>query len=294
MEKKLIALVASSAAAAAVFVGCSCGSAVENSIPDSDTIMMQSDVTVSSASATTTKTAKAETETVLTTGTTMSATNKTEKATTTGTRAIQFVGRSQAQNQVVTVKPQVITQIVVVTVTVPAATTVPVETIEITETTAAVTTEEPLQTVDKPDGFFHQDRDIRFVQDEIEMTVGQAIPSMDSLEAQVTQSTPIYGGTAANIYACEGFDVITEVFAYEDGSTEELIMEIVLTGEKACTTKGVVPGASVDSILAAYGSDSCEITDTNTYRYKAEDGHVLDFCTDGSFVTEIRYYQASE
>lgn len=291
MEKKLIALVVSSAAAAAVFVGCSCGSAVENSIPDSDTIMMQSDVTLSSVSATTIKATETETETVLVSGTTTADTKETEEETTTGTRAIQFVGRSQAQNQVVTVKPQVITQVVVVTVTVPAATTVPVQQ---AETTAAVTTEKPLYTIDVPDGIFHAEQDIRFVQDGIEMTVGKAVPVLDSFEAQVTPSTPVNGGTAANIYACEDFDVITEVFTYEDGSTEELIMEIILTGERVCTTKGVVPGASVDSIFAAYGSESCEIADTNIYRYKTEAGHVLDFCTDGSFVTEIKYYLASE
>lgn len=282
MEKKWLALVAVSAAAAAVFVGCSCGSAVENSMKDSNTIVMQSEASVFTVTSTTTEAAATVKESIETTS---AVTTSTTEKTTTGTRAIQFVGRSEAQKPVATTQPKIVTQIVVVTVTVPATTT----TTE-TETTTVPVETQPLQTtIDMPDGIFHPEQDVRFIYQETELTVGSIASDFHSIAIMISSTDTSNGGTAANIYTCDGFDIRTEVFTYEDGSSEELIMEIILTGSNICTPKGISVGSSVNEILAAYGSEHCEIIDTNVYHYQTEDGHILDFYTDGSYVTEIRY-----
>ena len=75
-----------------------------------------------------------------------------------------------------------------------------------------------------------------------------------------------------------------------DGSVQELVREIVLTGSDVCTAKGITAGSSTDDIITAYGTEGLEITETYNYRYKTEDGRVLDICTDGSIVKEIKYY----
>lgn len=301
MEKRFTALAAVSAAAVIAFTGCSCGSNIENSMDDSDQIMMQSDVTVSSAVQTTTA---AATETASAEKTTSAETTDTGTETetttvTTGTRAIQFVGRSEAQSPSVTRKPQVVTQIVVVTVTVPATshtTTTTTTTEAVTETTAApdVPEEEPLYTIAQPDGMFSPEADIRFVQENVELTVGTALPDMSSIAEQVTAGVPEQGGSAANIYTCDGYDVKTEVFTYEDGSTQELVTEIILTGDNVCTTKGVAVGHMTDAIFTAYGFEDWELTETNAYRFQTETGTILEFRTENSVITEIRYVRTSE
>ncbi len=297
MNKKIAALVAVSAAAAAIFVGCSCGSAVENSITDSNTIAMQSDITVSSAETFTT-TALSEVVTITgkeTASTTEGTTISTEK-TTTGTRAIQFVGRSEARQNVVTTRAQIVTQIVVVTVTMPpATTTTTTTTVTVAETVAETAENQPQRTTaHAPDGVFHPDQDVSFVEQGVEMIIGGAVPGMDGLALQVNSTDPVHGGTSANIYVCDGFDVRTELFSYEDGSMAELITEIILTKENVYTTKGVAVGDTADKIFTAYGFERWELVDSHIYRFKTDNGTVMDFYTDGSYVTEIHYYLSAE
>ncbi|MBQ8687569.1 MAG: hypothetical protein IJ512_03325 [Ruminococcus sp.] len=296
MEKRFAALIAASAAAMIVFVGCSCGSGIENSIDDSNKIVMESDVTVSSAVLETTEIAtEAVTEAEKSIKTTATETETTTETTTTGTRAVQFVGRPQGQSPV-TAKPQVVTQIVVVTVTVPAATTTEAVTetaaeTTVTTTTAPAVTEEPLYTIALPDGIFRPEEDVRFVQEDVELSISAALPDMSAVAEQVTAAMPENGGSAANIYICDGYEVKTEVFTLEDGSTQELVTEILLGGDKVCTTKGVAVGHTTDAIFGAYGAEGWELVEDSIYRFRTEDGRILDFTTENSVITEIRYYQ---
>lgn len=301
MEKKWLALVAASAIASAVFVGCSCGNKVDNSMDDMNQIEVQSDVTFSSA------------ETAQTTAATVSSANKSTtvsgvtssvsegETSSKVSREIQFAGQSQANKT--TVKPVVVTKVVVVTVTrAPAATTVPpvittatpeittIETTETTETTAAATTTTSLVTLLMPDGMFHGDADLNLSVETIEMSIGNTMPDLGEAVVSKTETTAVNGGVSAYVYSCDGFTVTSDVYANEDGSVQELIREIVLTGSGVCTGKGITIGSSTDDIIAAYGTEGLEVTDTFNYKYKTEDGRVLDICTDGSAVREIKYY----
>ncbi len=282
MEKRWLALVALLTAAAAAFVGCSCGNKVNNSIDDSDQIEVQSDVTVSSDLATTVTTDA--TSIISTTTTTGTGTSDSSETGTTVSKKVQFVGNGGG-GRVTTAKTVVIT--VVVTVTKPPVNTTPPEV-----STTASTTETTLVTVNMPDGMFTPSQDLCFTIDEIAMKVGEMQPALGSLAQKVSDGTPVYGGTAAYIYTCDGYRVNTEVMTMADGTTQEQITEIVLTGDNVCTNKGITRGSSVDSIIAAYGSTECEIVDTYTYRYKTDDGYILDFHTNGTAVTEILYYKS--
>ncbi len=294
MEKRWLALVALSAAAATAFVGCSCGNRVDNSIGESNQIEVQSDVTVSSE-ITTTVTTAAETETSETSAeTTTAETTETGETGTTVSRRVQFVG--QAGGRATTAaRPVVVT--VIVTVTKAPATNPPVQTTATTTTTVPVT-EEPvvttttLVTVNMPDGLFTPSQDLCFTVESSSMTVGGIQPALSALAEQVTNGTPVNGGSAAYIYSCDGYQVNTEVMAMADGSTQEQITEILLTGDNVCTNKGIRKGSSIDDIFAAYGNADCEIVDTYIYRYKTEDGYVMDFHTDGYSVSQVRYYKA--
>lgn len=277
MEMKWAAWVAVSAVASVLFVGCSCASAVDNSTHNLDSIVMESDVSVSAVSSTTTQETTGE-STASTTGTGTETSDATGTTTTTGTRAVQYVGRSEAQQQqVITAYPEVVTQIVVVTVTIPPTTTV----------TAAQNA--PLVTVEAPDSAFHPEQDMQFAAQDVTLTLGEALPNLSGLVIQVSTEDGSHGGVSANIYTCDGFQVKTEVFAEEDGSTEEQVTEIVLSRDSVSTGKGVAVGADVSSIFAAYGRDACEELDGGIYRYQTEDGKMLEFLTNGVSVTEIRY-----
>ncbi len=297
MEKKWIALIAASAVASAAFVGCSCGNKVDNSMDNMNQIEVQSDVTLSSAetsSVTTTAATTASTESGTTTSGTSTSLSEGETSATVS-RAIQFVG--QPQGRITTSKPKVVTQIVVVTVTrAPAATTTaaPVTTtttVTTTKTTEAVTTTTTaLVTSLMPDGIFHPDQDLNFVIETAQMSAGNIMPDLGTKVVSKTETAPVNGGAYAYVYSCDGFTVTSEMYINEDGSVQELIREIVLTGSDVCTAKGITAGSSIDDILAAYGTEGLEITETYNYRYKTEDGRVLDICTDGSIVKEIKYY----
>ncbi len=306
MEKRGLMLVLASAAAAIVMVGCSCANAVDNSVENTNQIMMQSNVTVSSGEVKTT-TASARTTDVQTAETTISTTETSDATGTTTTvdiSNVQFVGRPEGNRQ--TTKPKVVTQVVIVTVTRPRTTvSIPVITNPVTQamattttttesttttTTTAVIEEKPLYTAALPDGMFHSQQDVRFVQEGIDVAVGESLPTLGDLVLEVSEGTAENGGFFASIYKCEGYQLKTESFTLEDGSMQERIVGIVLTGARACTGKGIVAGDGIDKVTAAYGTENCEVTAENTYRYKTEDGRVLDFCTDGSVVTEIRYY----
>ena len=294
---KWAALVAASAVASGAFVGCSCGNAVDNSMDNMNQIEMQSDVTLSSAETTVTTTTAGRTSAATNVTTTTCDTTSTTKKSETGTtisRAIQFVGQSQARNT--TAKPTVVTKVVIVTVTrAPEATAATAATtVTTTETTAETTTvttaATTFMTTLMPEGLFHADVDMSFIFETWQMNLGGEMPELDAEDVQKTETAAADGGITAYVYSGEGFTVTSEVYANPDGSTQERIREIVMTGEKVCTVKGIKAGSSTDDIIAAYGTEGLEITETFIYRYKTEDGRVLDICTDGSSVKEIKYY----
>lgn len=297
MEKKWLALVAASAAASAMFVGCSCGNRVDNSMDNMNQIEVQSDVTLSSAETSDVVTASAKTSTTGSVTTTSGTTSSVSEGETSSTvsRAVQFVG--QPQGRTTTAKPKVVTQIVVVTVTrAPVVTTTapPVITTTVattTETTEAVTTTTTaLVTSLMPDGIFHPDQDLNFAVETAQMSIGNIMPDIGTKVVSKTETAPVNGGAYAYVYSCNGFTVTSEMYINEDGSVQELVREIVLTGSDVCTAKGITAGSSTDDIITAYGTEGLEITETYNYRYKTEDGRVLDICTDGSIVKEIKYY----
>ncbi len=305
MEMKWAALVAVSALASSVFVGCSCARSVDNGENDSAVIQMENDVTISSEAVTTVLT----TDALLSNTAEMSVTTGTETSdaggsTTTGTtisRVVQFAGNANARR---TTKQNVVTRVVVVTVTAakpvvtttkatpaPVITTIPVETT--TEATTVTTEATVNMPVNAPDATFTPAQDLCFTVDGKGMQVGAVQPELINLAKETSESAPVYGGTAAYNYICEGYNVLTEVMLLPDGTSQEQITEITISNSKACTNKGITVGSSVDSILAAYGTENCEITDASVYRYKTAEGLAIDFCTDGTTVTQIRYYKTA-
>lgn len=291
MEKRWIALVALSAAAVTAFVGCSCGNKVDNSMGDQNQIEVQSDVTVSSEITAAATTEASAAETTASSETTTAETTETSETGTTVSRKVQFVGQAGGGRATTTAKPVVVTVIVTVT-NAPVQTTTTTATVPPTEAPTVTTT--TLVTMNMPDGLFTPAQDLCFTVEGNAMTVGSVQPALSTLAEQVLNGTPVNGGTAAYTYSCDGYRVNTEVMAMADGSTQEQITEIVLTGDNVCTNKGVKAGSSIDTVLAAYGSADCEIVDTYIYRYKTEDGYVMDFVTDGASVTQIQYYKSAQ
>lgn len=289
MEKRWMALVALSAAVVTAFVGCSCGNKVNNSIDDSNQIEVQSDVTVSSEITTATTTEASAAETTASSETTTAETTESSETGTTVSRRVQFVGQAGGGRATTTAKPVVVTVVVTVT-NAPVQTT----TATVPPTEAPIVTTTTLVTMNMPDGLFTPEQDLCFTIDGNAMAVGDVQPALSTLAEQIMNGTPVNGGTAAYTYSCDGYRVNTEVMAMADGSAQEQITEIVLTGDNVCTNKGVKAGDPIDTVLAAYGSADCEIVDTYIYRYKTEDGYVMDFVTDGASVTQIQYYKSAE
>ncbi len=284
MEIKITALLTASAFASIAFVGCSCAKSVNNDTDDNlNKIAIESDVTVSSETLATTTSRTVYTE--------VSSSTATETSSTSGTQTsksvpVQFVGNPNSR---VTTARTAATQVVVVTVTHPPQTT------EITTTEEAITTTvTPAVTQNAPDGIFTPANDMVFTLDSIQLKVGDNQPYLGSYAREVSDGTILHGGTAAYIYSFDGFRVATENMTKTDGSTGEFITEIVLTGDDVRTNKGIKRGSTIDDIYAAYGTSQCLNEETNIYRYKTDDGFVLEFCTDGSIVTEIKYYMAVE
>ncbi|MGN0584976.1 MAG: hypothetical protein ACI4JD_05915 [Ruminococcus sp.] len=285
MEIKIAALVAASAVACAVFVGCSCGRSVDNSVEDMNQIEIESNVTVSSeslieASSEIVTSAVTETSSVIS----ESETETTSVLSTASTKnvSVQFVGQPGGRST--TTQPHAATKVVIVTVTKPRT----------TETTVSVTKppETTMATQNAPDGMFNPAQDMCFTSNGIVLRAGNIQPSLTSIALQVSDGMPVHGGSDSYVYICDGFRVVTENMTKDDGSAGEFITEIVLTGDKVCTNKGIKKGSSIDEIYAAYGKDQCLTEDTNVYRYKTDDNYVMEFCTDGTSVTEIKYYMS--
>ncbi len=288
MELKLAALVTASALASALFVGCACTKSVDNGDDDTALIEMGSDVTISSEAVTET-TASESTLTTLsdvttsTSGTGTSDISETEPTGTTVSRNVQFVGNAGGR---ATTRATAATKVVIVTVTRPktAAATTTVTTVPTTTVTEATTT--TLVTMNMPDGLFTPATDLCFTFDGKTMQVGGTQSELAAMAKEILPGTPVNGGTAAAIYNFDGFSVATETI---DGL--EQITQITISENKACTNKGVTIGDSIDKIHAAYGTENYVLTEEYTYRYKTDDGFVLDFNTNGFTVTGIRYYK---
>lgn len=284
MKIKIAALLTASVCATTIFVGCSCARSVNNDTNDLDKIDIESDVTMSS------DTSYVTTSQTLHTNTTSDTVTDTETSNTSGTQTsksvpVQFVGNPNAR--VTTVKT-VATQVVVVTVTLPPQTTTELTTEAVTTTTTAAITQ------NAPDGMFNPDNDMIFTLSGMQLKIGDNQPYLGSYAREVADGTIVHGGTAAHIYTFDGFRVATENMTKSDGSTGEFITEIVLTGDDVRTNKGIKKGSSIDDIYIAYGTSQCLNEETNIYRYKTDDSYILEFCTDGSIVTEIKYYMAVE
>lgn len=284
MEIKITALLTASAFATIAFVGCSCARSVNNDTDnDFNKIAIESGVTVSSETSATTTSQTLYTET-------SSSTTTETSSTISGTQTsksvpVQFVGNPNAR--VTTARP-VATQVVVVTVTLPPKTT------EATTEAVTTTTVTSAVTQNVPDGIFTPANDMVFTLNSIQLRVGDNQPYLGSYAREVSDGTILHGGTAAYIYRFDGFHVATENMTKPDGSTGEFITEIILTGDDVRTNKGIKRGSTIDDIYAAYGTSQCLNEETNIYRYKTDDGFVLEFCTDGSIVTEIKYYMTVE
>jgi len=247
-------------------------------------IEVESDVKVSSTIATTTAvsklTASSDTSSSATTGTTTITTG----TTTSRSIPIQFVGYPNAR--VTNANHGAATVTVIVTVTLPPA--------ETTETTVETTTVTTLETQNMPDGNFNPDDDMKFKSNDIVVKVGDVQPSLGSHAVSVSEGSPVHGGTISRTYQFDDFYVVAEEMTKEDGTSGEFITEIVLSNEKVCTNKGIKKGSTIDEVYAAYGMEKCLNEETNIYRYKTDDGCVMEFCTDGTYVTEIKYYMSME
>lgn len=282
MERKIVALLVVSAISTSVFVGCSCTKSVDNDKDDMNKIAVESDVTISSTIVTTTAEGNlssfSDTSSYTTTGTTTSMTG----TTTSKSIPIQFVGNPNARRS--TANKETATVTVIVTVTLPQTT------ISTMETTTVTT----LETQNMPDGNFNPDDDMRFKSNDIIVKVGDLQPSLASYAVSVSEGSPVHGGTISRTYQFDDFYVVTEELTKEDGASGEFITDIVLSSEKVCTNKGIKKGATIDEIYAAYGMEKCLNEEINIYRYKTDDGYVMEFCTDGTYVTEIKYYMVME
>lgn len=286
MELKLVALVTASALASALFVGCACTKSVDNGEDDAALIEIDSDVTISSEAVTETTFSETNLSDVTTTsGTGTSDTSETGNTETTVSKKVQFVGNTGGRN---TTRATAATRVVIVTVTRPKTTaaTAAATTVPTTVLTEATTT--TLATVNMPDGLFTPTTDLCFTFDGKTMQVGGTQSELVSMAKDKVPATPTNGGVAANLYIFDGFSITTETI----GGLEQ-ITDIKITENKACTNKGVTVGDSIDDIHAAYGTEKCEVADGVTYRYKTDDGFVLDFITNGFTVTGISYYKTA-
>lgn len=283
MEIKIAALVAASAVASAVFVGCSCGRSVDNSAEDMNQIEIESNVTVSSESITE-ESSETVTSAVTETSSVISETETTSALSTVSTKnvSVQFVGQPGGRST--TTQTHAATKVVIVTVTKPSTTKTTVSVTKLPETTMA--------TQNAPDGMFNPAQDMCFTSNGIIFKAGDIQPSLASAALQVSEGMPVHGGSESYVYICDGFRVVTENMTKDDGSAGEFITEIVLTGDKVCTNKGIKKGSSIDDIYAAYGKDQCITENANVYRYKTDDNFFMEFCTDGTAVTEIKYYMS--
>lgn len=283
MERKIVALLAVSAISTSVFVGCSCTRSVDNDKDDMNKIEVESDVTVSSTIASTTAVSKLTSSSDTASSTTTGTTTITTGTTVSRSIPIQFVGDPNAR---VTNNHEQATVTVIVTVTLPPA--------ETTETTFETTTVTTLETQNMPDGNFNPDDDMKFKSNDIVVKVGDVQPSLGSYAVSVSESSPAHGGTISRTYQFDDFYVVAEEMTKEDGTSGEFITDIVLSNEKVCTNKGIKKGSTIDEVYAAYGMEKCLNEETNIYRYKTDDGYVMEFCTDGTYVTEIKYYMSME
>lgn len=287
MEFKIASLLAVSVIGTALFVGCSCARSVNNDTDDMNKIEMESNITMSSDTAKLTTSIsssalKEETSDETTTKTTTS----TSITQTSKSIPVQYVGNPNSR--VTTAKQSVVTQVVVVTVTLPTTT-------ETTTTEAITTTQTTIATYNAPDGMFIPVNDMIFRVNDIVVKAGDIQPSLESCSPlYISDSTPVHGGTSARLFCFDEFNIITESFTNEDGTSNELVTEIVLNGDNVHTNKGIKKGSLIDDMYAAYGTDQCLNEETNIYRYKTDDSYVLEFCTDGSYVTEIKYYMSIE
>lgn len=282
MESKIVALLAVSAISTVVFVGCSCTKSVDNDKDDMNKIAVGSDVTVSSTMATTTTKDKIFTSSDTSSYTTTDTTTSTTGTTTSRSIPVQFVGDPNAR--ISTANQEVATVTVIVTVTLPPT----------TESTIETTTVTTLETQNMPDGNFNPDDDMRFKSNDIIVKVGDLQPSLGSYAVSVSEGSPVHGGTISRTYYFDDFYVVAEEMTKEDGTSGEFITDIVLSSENVCTNKGIKKGSTIDEMYTAYGMDKCLNEETNIYRYKTDDGYVMEFCTDGTYVTEIKYYMAME
>lgn len=287
MEIKIASLLAVSVIGTAFFVGCSCARSVNNDTDDMNKIEMESNITMSSDTAKLTTSISSSTLKETSEETTTKTTTNTSVTQTSKSIPVQYVGDPNSR---VTTAKSVVTQVVVVTVTLPKTTETTTTTTE-----AITTTETTIATYNVPDGMFIPVNDMIFRVNDIAVKAGDIQPSLESYSPlYISDSTPVHGGTSARLFCFEEFNIITESFTNEDGTSNELVTEIVLNGDNVHTNKGIKKGSLIDDMYAAYGTDQCLNEETNIYRYKTDDSYVLEFCTDGSYVTEIKYYMSIE
>lgn len=277
MDLRITALIAASLIGSAVFVGCSCSKSVDNDEKkDMNQIEMENDVTLSSeTSSNTTKTEYAASTSAVS-ETTVSSESETTTTGTSRSVKIQYVGVPGGR----TTTTQHATQIVIVTVTLPKT----------TEEIPATTEASALVTQNMPDASFSPDRDMYFTSESLVIRVGDINNSLSSYAQNYYEGMPVHGGSTAYAYDFGGdFTVQTETLTNPDGSSGEVITDIIIKSDKVCTNKGIKKGSSIDEIYAAYGTEKCINEEMNIYKYKTDDGCVMEFYTDGSFVTDIKY-----
>lgn len=280
MNLKVTALLTASFIGAAGFVGCSCSRSVENQTDDLNMIDVNNDFTTSSAETTTTTTETepefSEEETSTTSRTAFTYEIISDAYTTSKTLQVHYVGDP---NQ----RPGMTTKPVVITTTAPPTTT--------TTTTTTVATEPPLVTQNMPDGIFNPASDLTFTANQIVLRAGDLQNSLASYADSVTDAAPVHGGTGAYAYYFgNDYHVISEAMTKPDGAYGDFITEIVLKSDKVCTNKGIKIGSMLSDVYAAYGIEKCLNDEPGKYRYKTDDGYILEFTSDGVSVTGIRYY----
>lgn len=283
MDFRITALIAASLFCSAVFVGCSCTKSISNEdVQETNQIELDKDVTLSSKNSTTTTRTEYVTTASSLTETTTDYEYITTESTTSRSVKIQYVGNPGGH--MATTKP--VTQIVIVTVTTVPETTSETVT-EVTETSEIAT----IATQNMPDAQFIPANDMLFTKDDLTIKVGTIHNTLSSYAQNYTLDTPQHGGSAAYSYEFGGdLTVKTEYLIDSNGVAGEVITEIILRSDKVCTNKGIKPGSSIDEIYAAYGTEKCIIdAETNSYSYRTDDGYIMEFYTDGSFVTEIKY-----
>lgn len=277
MDIKIIAMVAASLLCSVVFVGCSCSKSIDKDEKHTDQIEMDAKVTLSSkASYTTSETEHEKTTSASTETSETSDTTGTKASTTRASVSVQYVGDPNAFYA--TTQPVV--QTVIVTVTLPPETTAAAE-----ETTVAATQ-------DMPNAAFDPERDLMFtVADDLVLKVGTIHDSLSTYAESYAPANVDFGGGAAYIYQfANDLTVKTEYLVDGNGTAGEVITDITFRSDKFCTNKGIKSGSSIDEIYAAYGTEkSLFDAEKNMFSYQTDNGYVMEFYTDGNFVTEIKY-----